>query len=353
MSATTRSMGDLGLTPDDLMRMIRAHAPARIAEAYRELVKDQSYQEYPMGQEAARFLLSKGKRLTRDSYRDYESALDKLARFFPDLHLEDFELPVGADRLEEFLAAQWGKREPRTYNKNLSIISEFFKWEVRRGRMQSNPTMLIERARVRDVYRTTFSTDQQRQIIASADDLRDRIALRLLLHYGIRKGALAAVQIKHFDYTRRRLTIFTKGRKVRELPLPEPALWTDLERYVLEAASRPNDYLMARQKTIPRAGVRRFPDKPMSAHGLHDWWYRMLTQAGIVPTGTTAGERMHKARHSAGQRVLDKTGNLKAVQKLLGHSSISTTADVYVDWDIEQLAASLVSALDEDDGTDA
>ena len=48
---------------------------------------------------------------------------------------------------------------------------------------------------------------------------------------------------------------------------------------------------------------------------------------------------MHKARHTAGQRVLDKTGNLKAVQKLLGHESIQTTGDIYTDWDIEQRAA--------------
>ena len=45
--------------------------------------------------------------------------------------------------------------------------------------------------------------------------------------------------------------------------------------------------------------------------------------------------------------MLDKTqGNLKAVQKLLGHSSISTTADTYVDWDIDQLAETLRGLLD-------
>lgn len=43
-----------------------------------------------------------------------------------------------------------------------------------------------------------------------------------------------------------------------------------------------------------------------------------LAAAGIVPEGTTSGERMHKARDTTGQRVLDTTGNLKAVQKLLG-----------------------------------
>src|SRR5207237_747543 len=72
--------------------------------------------------------------------------------------------------------------------------------------------------------------------------------------------------------------------------------------------------------------------------------------AGIVATGTSSGERMHKARHTAGQRVLDKTGNLKAVQQLLGHASIQTTADVYADWDVDQLAATLADVFSEDPG---
>ena len=66
---------------------------------------------------------------------------------------------------------------------------------------------------------------------------------------------------------------------------------------------------------------------------------------GFVPEGTTSGEKMHKARHTAGQRVLDHTGNLKAVQKLLGHASISTTGDVYSDWDTDQLTATLAQVL--------
>lgn len=44
--------------------------------------------------------------------------------------------------------------------------------------------------------------------------------------------------------------------------------------------------------------------------------------------------------------MLDKTGNLKAVQKLLGHSSITTTADTYTDWDIDQLAETMREVLE-------
>jgi site-specific recombinase XerC len=53
-------------------------------------------------------------------------------------------------------------------------------------------------------------------------------------------------------------------------------------------------------------------------------------------------------RLAAGQRALDQTrGNLKAVQKLLGHASVSTTGDIYVDWDIDQLAQVLREILGE------
>jgi site-specific recombinase XerD len=64
-----------------------------------------------------------------------------------------------------------------------------------------------------------------------------------------------------------------------------------------------------------------------------------------VAAGITRGERVHRARHAAGQNVLDETGDLKAAQKLLGHASIQTTGDIYTDWDIEQLADTLPEVL--------
>jgi site-specific recombinase XerC len=242
-----------------------------------------------------------------------------------------------------------GAQSPRTYNKALSVVRDFFKWAVLRGDLHGDPTLPIERAKARGVHRETFSDDVRRALLAENADLRDRVALRLLLDYGLRKGSLRAVQFKHFDHNRRRLTIFGKGGTVRQLPIPHQPFWHDLERLILDLEARPSDYLMARQKTIPRAGVRRFPDKPMSDHGLHRWWYGRLAAAGIVPEGVLSGERMHKARHTAGQRVLDKTGNLKAVQKLLGHASIQTTGDVYVDYDIDELGALMALVVEDDD----
>src|SRR5207244_11746558 len=109
--------------------------------------------------------------------------------------------------------------------KKLSICRDFCQWQVKRGRLHGDPTLLIERAKSRQVYRTTFTPDQRCAIIAGQDSLRDRIALRLLFDYGLRKGALCAIQFGHFDHQRKRLTIFTKGQMVREISLLGLVFW--------------------------------------------------------------------------------------------------------------------------------
>jgi integrase len=140
-----------------------------------------------------------------------------------------------------------------------------------------------------------------------------------------------------------------RGRRSR--PKRNPSFWLDLKPLILDEDARPHHFLLPRQKAIPRGTkgivMHRLHDQPMGVHGMHDWWYRALQRASIVADGVTSRERMHKARHSAGQRVLDQTGNLKAVQKLLRHESIQTTGDIYTDWDIDQLAESLLEAVDE------
>jgi integrase len=217
---------------------------------------------------------------------------------------------------------------------------------------------VVGRAKKRQPYRFTYSEDECRAIVANAADRRDRIAARLLLYHGLRKSELGKVQIKHFDYPRRRLTVFGKGGKVATVQLPEPAFWTDLERYVLEAEAQNDHYLMCLHKPVPcgtpdRRGKRKlkmcvFPDTPMAATTLHNWWYRKLLEpAGIVEPGERSGKKMHAARHTTGQRILDKTGDLKLAQKTLRHASIVTTGDLYLDYNDAQQAEKLARVLED------
>ncbi len=360
-------------------------------------MKDQSYRQLSLGPEVYDYLTFKRKRLTDAAFREYESTLDKLVRYHPELELSKFEPPEGTWLLERMMNEMWGSKAPRTYNKNLTVVHNFFEWAVRSGRLHGDPTLPIERAKARQVHRTTFTDAQRTAILSANPDPHDSVPLRLLLDYGIRKGALQGIRFRDLDAARHRLTVFTKGEKVHQLPIPDDSFWTELERLVAETAAQPDHYLLPRRTTRQRrppnarafvvaeflldqalgvAGairgdcatrqaddlvgvvaltihalnltrkassrvVVRLPDESIGEHGAHDWWYHCLHNAGIVAEGVYSGQRMHKARHSAGQRVLDRSGNLKAVQKLLGHASIQTTADTYLDWDFDQLAETL------------
>lgn len=348
---STLRLEDLGLTAEEAWRMMPPRErQALMRQQLAAQVRDKSYQLTPIGAEIAVYLRAKRKRLSQSSYVNWECILDKLARFFSHAELSELEPPAGRERIEEFMDHQWGNNAAAGYNRNLSVVKDFFRWCVATGRLVGDPAQLVAPARKGQTYRTAFSDEQCEAIIASAAERRDRLALRLLLHYGIRKGALQAIQFKHFDHQRRRLTIFTKGGKVRALPLTEKAFWLDLERDILDREALPEHYLLCPRKVMPR-GQRdvEYPERPLSGSAAHKWWYARLAAAGIVPRGTNAGERMHKARHSAGQRVLDKTGNLVAVKSLLGHASIQTTGDIYVDHDEAALAATLRLVLPDEE----
>lgn len=359
-----------------------------------------AYLATPIGAEAGEYLRHKSKRLTDASQRSYSAALRWFALDHPDLTPADLEPPDGTRIIEDFLAARWGDKNPKTYNIQLTVLTNFCKWMVLRGRIHGDPTLPIERAKPRPFHRSTFTPVQRQAILDTTRDTRYRIAVKLLLDYGIRKGALAGVRFEHFDPARSRLVIFTKGGRIHELPIPDPSIWDGIAQLQEEPGAQPSDYLLCAQvvRTRRRSAAplvetllaqtaaaaataralgsfstegsaplieakfaaatellgrqvivgetihRRDREKPLGIHGLHDWWYRRLEVAGIVAPGVTRGQRMHKARHTAAQRVLDIGGNLKEAQELLGHASSATT-DAYTGWGGDKLADTLRESI--------
>lgn len=356
----------------------------------------------PLQLEVGEYLVFKKKRLTAKSQKGYQLVLVDFVNYFDGFVLADFHPPAGGPLLEEFLERRWGQLAPRTYNKSFSIVHNFFDWELRRGRIPGDPMLALERAKARPIRRTTFTAQQRAAILLTATQPRERIALRLLLDYGIRKGALQNVRLQDFDRDRRSLTIFTKGETIQEIPLPDDTVWDNLDALADEPE---HHYLIPRQiqrrrkpiyrdelsrlrallveaqqlaelvrgdpasaseaielaaeldvaagwldRTMAAASIQvtRYPEEQIGEYGLHDLWYRWLARAGVVAKGVTSGERLHKARHSAGQRLLDLTGNLKAVQVLLGHKSINVTGDSYTGWEFGQLEVNMRDLIQAD-----
>jgi integrase/recombinase XerC len=335
-AAPVRARADLLVLDDRSPRRRPNGGRARLtlgeaARIMREAVKDKSYRSTPIGLEVAHFIrwFRNEYGATTETLRDYEAILAKLAIDHADLELRDLEPPNGTTRLREFIDERWGDAAPRTRKKVRAVLMSFFKWAQAEFKLHGNPVVAIRSPRLRDVERELFSAEDVVRVVAAQPELRDRVALKLLLLMGLRKGELAAIRYRDFDLGRRRLRVHGKGGKIRHTPIPTEELRQDLAE--LSLRRDPQEHLLYPQKRGPKRTViwedRR---KQLSGPALHRWWYRCLARAGVVDEGTTHGKKMHGARYTSGTEFYLATGDIYATQQLLGHADVSTTANIYV-----------------------
>ena len=277
-----------------------------------------SLSEFTIEEGASSFLRSKRKRLAEKSYPQYEMVVMKLV---VDLGASSpvsvLEPPRGTEVIEDFMDKHWADM-PYAYNRNLSVVRGLMKHLIERGRLSRDPAAPIEKAKPVKKLRVVFTEDEIRSILGAATSAEERVALRLLLIYGLRKGALTGLTMSGFDESRRIVEFKTKGGKFHTIPIVTDEVWADVAE--IRERLEPTDYLLH---------AKTKPSSPLTPYRCHTWWYEKLAAAGVVEPGVTKGRKMHLARHTSGQRVLNATGNLKAAQELLGHASIATTGNVY------------------------
>ena len=330
----------------------------------REAVKDRSYRATPLGLEVARYYRWKKNEwgASEETLRDYEANLRNICLYFADLEIGDFASPVGTERLRECWDHFWGDRTARTRAKVRSSWIDFFDWAVRERGLSGNPARALTRPKARDPERKTFGENFVRRALSSQEYVGDHVLVFLVLRYGLRRSGIRNLQLKHFDFERRELTVFTKGGRVYPLPIVEPSLWRRLGELRLEAGLAPDDFLVYRQDTRRRrvpleeatevielksgpAGYttvttrKHSPQRP-APNTVHRWWYRCIVRSGLVPEGTTSGENMHRGRHTVGREMQRAHHDLELTRQMLGHRDIHTTA-IYAELDTADLASAL------------
>jgi integrase len=300
----------------------------------------------PLGEAASEFLRHAG--LRPSSVRGYVDVLYALAEDFPDKTSKYFDPPEGVSLVEGFLVEHWNEHANHTYNKSLSILHSFFRREMNLGNMMFDPTPGVPRRKRDVIKREVFSNEEVQRIYDGNPDLRDRVALRLLLDWGLSKGGLRNLRFGHVDEEHAHLVAVAHGGRQYRVPIPDDAFWAELKE--LRAASprttQPEHYVIPSSVMRWSEIISMEPDQPAGDHGLHLWWYRCLQRAGIVKPRVKRGHSMRKARQTAGQRWLDKTKSIKAVQGVLGHASIQTTWQTYSDlMEIGKLADELSKVI--------
>jgi len=267
-------------------------------------------------------------RLSSATLSAYGLDLKRLARWCSQRQLTSLDA-LDAPRLREFTASMAREGlDARSIQRHLSALRHFFGTLDRDGRIESNPAADLKAPRARRKLPRTLDPDAIARLLDIRGerpiDLRDRALLELCYSSGLRVSELADTRWDRLDSREGLLRVIGKGDKERIVPVGRHALtalaaWREAAPVVAKDATDPHVFITARGGPM---GVRAI-------------------QKRIALRGRTQGldqhVHPHQLRHSFASHILESSGDLRAVQELLGHANLSTT-QVYTHLDFQHLA---------------
>jgi len=215
----------------------------------------------------------------------------------------------------------------KTLQRKLSSLRSFYQYLVRKHDLKNNPAIDIRAPKTARTLPKTLDADTLTQLLdIKGDDIlavRDCAMMELFYSSGLRLSELVDLDIESIDLQECSLRAIGKGNKTRILPIGKKAInalknW--LQRRV-EMADLEEDALFV-SKRGTRISTRSVQQR------LDYWRKKQGLEQHIHP---------HKLRHSFASHILESSGDLRAVQELLGHADISTT-QIYTHLDFQHLA---------------
>ncbi|MBN1829297.1 MAG: tyrosine recombinase XerC [Deltaproteobacteria bacterium] len=262
--------------------------------------------------------------------RSYGADLRQLGRFLTNRGINQV-VEIEQSHLSAFLAEIFAGRVKKvTVSRKVASIRAFFRFLERRGRIQSNPAELIQAPKIDRHIPFFLSVDEikallDQSFVADAFGCRDRSIVELFYSSGLRLGELTALNIGDLDLAEGLVKVRGKGRKERIVPVGGPAL-SALKDYL---AKRP---ALAAQGCdiegalfLNRRGRRL---GPRSVPRILEKWVRA--------SGIGKHVSPHALRHTFATHLMYGGADLRAIQELLGHASLSTTQK-YTSVDIRRL----------------
>ena len=233
-----------------------------------------------------------------------------------------------ADTIRGFLAFLGEQQySPATMARKIATLRSFYKWASRRGAAESNPMTLIRTPRQSKRLPKAITVEQVEQLLAAPDDndvlgRRDRAMLETLYSTGIRVSELVGLNIDDLDLEGAALRVHGKGKKERLVPLGTHAL-NAIARYIemLKADARFGPkWNQARSGATPLPLFLNKHGARLSSRSVRRKLDKYLRSVGLDPSISP-----HTLRHSFATHLLDNGADLRSVQELLGHQSLSTT----------------------------
>jgi integrase/recombinase XerC len=215
----------------------------------------------------------------------------------------------------------------RTLQRNLSAIRAFYRFLLESGVVSLNPTQGIFPPKSPRNLPKVMDVDQAAQLVEiKASDvlaIRDKAILELMYSSGLRLTEVVVLNLDDIDFADAIVTITGKGNKTRSVPVGRHAIkalrcWLKSRQELVDSDEQAV-FISRRGKRIgPRTIQQR----------LKQWAIRQGLPNHVHP---------HMLRHSFASHLLESSGDLRAVQELLGHADISTT-QIYTHLDFQHLA---------------
>lgn len=256
----------------------------------------------------------------------YQRDLQNCCRFLEAQHISDWNRVDNALLRRYVTSRHQAGLSGRSLQRELSAIRTLFHYLIRERRCRHNPALDLRAPKVHDKLPRLLDADQATQLLTvPADDdwltLRDHAMLELFYSSGLRLAELAGLGMDQLDLGQGEVRVIGKRNRTRIIPVGRMARQA-LERWFKVRPSvadpvQPVFVSMQGRRLTPRAiqlRVRRYGVEQLSQH-LHP----------------------HMLRHSFASHLLESSGDLRAVQELLGHSDIGTT-QVYTHLNFQHLA---------------
>lgn len=215
----------------------------------------------------------------------------------------------------------------KSLQRRLAALRALFRYLIREGQIEANPAEGVRAPKVRRKLPVTLDVDQMEQLLAIAGEdplsRRDSAIMELFYSSGLRLAELVQLDMLDLDLQDAMLQVTGKGSKERRLPIG---------RMALHALGR---WLEVRSKMAKPEETALFVSARGNRLSTRSVQQRLRQRA--AEQGSQQGVHPHMLRHSFASHLLESSGDLRAVQELLGHADISTT-QIYTHLDFQHLA---------------
>ncbi len=266
-------------------------------------------------------------RLSAASQEAYRRDLEKFAAWCKHQQLDRPD-SIDAQHLRSFAAREARQGlSPRSIQRRLSALRKWFGFLAERSIIQTNPAADLRAPRARRKLPRTLDPDQVLQLIDLPGDrpldIRDRAMLELCYSSGLRVSELADARWERMDLEQGLLRVIGKGDKERLVPIGRHAI-SALQAWRCEQGNQPGE--------PPTRVFTSLKGKAMTVRAIQKRFDVRARQQGLGQS-----VHPHQLRHSFASHILESSGDLRAVQELLGHANLSTT-QIYTHLDFQHLA---------------